>query len=175
MKNLILFYLFNIFCKPKKDEVKLEIYKNRLKALNCLKNNFLKLKEIAFEHKLTNCLLIKDYLGFNIYDIDMMPTSDDFIEKLELATIELHQVYKTDCCSNANGLDYVCQVIVALKLEMPVYFIEILFERLDSSIRERSMLFTKLAQLRIELFKNRLNILKLNELISNFKLEVNFQ
>ena len=54
-------------------------------------------------------------------------------------------------------------------------FIEILFERLDSSIRERSMLFTKLAQLRIELFKNRLNILKLNELISNFKLEVNFQ
>lgn len=173
MKNLILFYLF---CKPKQDQVKLEIYKNRLKALNCLKNNFLKLKEIAFEHKLTNCLLIKDYLGFNIYDIDVIPSSDDFIKKLELATIELQQVYKTDCCSNAdNGLDYVCQIIVALKLEMPVYFIEIIFERLDSSVTERTMLFTKLAQLRIELFKNRLNILKLNELISNFKLDINFQ
>ena len=138
----------------------------------------MKLKEIAFEHKLTNCLLIKDYLGFNIYDIDVMPTSDDFIQKLELATIELQQAYKTDCCSNAdNGLDYVCQAIVAMKLEMPVYFIEILFERLDSSIIrfKRSLLFTKLAQLRIELFKNRLKILKLNELISNFKLEVNFQ
>jgi hypothetical protein len=69
----------------------------------------------------------------------------------------------------------VCQIIVALKLEVPVYFIEIIFERLDSSVAERTMLFKKLAQLRIELFKNRLNILKLNELISNFKLDINFQ
>lgn len=123
-------------------------------------SDFLNLKQISIKFQLTPNELLLDYLGFGQTDA-VLSTRDDFITKLQTAKCDLQVLIALKGAVD-ESVNQVTKSIVAMKLKMPFFFIDKLFHYIEHDINER------LVQFRFELYENRFNLMKLNQLIINF-------
>ena len=191
------------------DEKKLRLIKNRLAALTCIDNSLLSIDVIAHNYEINKSILMFDYFGFNDADEEIGPHhKEEFFQKLELVKDDLEKKTKEviessknkalkqdNSIANDRNLETVPKALVAVKLKMPMVYVNKLSEylkaikeseklaqqnksnidcktKIESSNSSLNKFYNNLFDLSKKLFANRKNIIALNDILNENKFKI---